>query len=384
MPWSHWFAGMMDTRPTDRMYNCLPLYHSIGGVVATGAVLVNGGSVVIREKFSASRFWDDVTRWDCTLVPIYRRAMPLSGQRPPHPRETDAPDQALLRQRVAGRCMERVQGTLPHPADPGVLRRHRRQHLAVQLSTASPAPSAGFPPFLRIAFPSRLVKVDIETWRTVARRTGILPALRAERGRAGDRQRSVRDNRVRAGALTATPVSLRQRRRFFATCLKSGDAWFAHRRPDAAGRAGLFLFRRSSWRYLPLEGRERGDLGSGRGDRRRFQASPRPMSTGLQFREPKAVPAWLRPCLTANWTSPAFRLHVAERLPPYARPVFLRLTSGMETTATFKHTKNGLAAEGYDPNHIEDRLYLDHPQRQAFVPLDGTVYDQIQRGLIRF
>ena len=41
--WSLWFAGMMDTCASDRMYNCLPMYHSVGGVVATGAVLVNGG-----------------------------------------------------------------------------------------------------------------------------------------------------------------------------------------------------------------------------------------------------------------------------------------------------------------------------------------------------
>src|SRR5437588_5405226 len=31
--WSLWFAGMMNTRSSDRMYNCLPMYHSIGGVV---------------------------------------------------------------------------------------------------------------------------------------------------------------------------------------------------------------------------------------------------------------------------------------------------------------------------------------------------------------
>ena len=67
MQWSHWFAGLMDTRPTDRMYNCLPLYHSVGGVLATGAVLVGGGSVVIRDKFSARHFWPDVVRWECTL-----------------------------------------------------------------------------------------------------------------------------------------------------------------------------------------------------------------------------------------------------------------------------------------------------------------------------
>ena len=32
------------------MYNCLPMYHSVGGVVAIGAMLVNGGSVLIAGK----------------------------------------------------------------------------------------------------------------------------------------------------------------------------------------------------------------------------------------------------------------------------------------------------------------------------------------------
>ena len=42
------------------------MHHSVGGVVAIGAPLVNGGSVAIAERFSASRFWDDVARWECT------------------------------------------------------------------------------------------------------------------------------------------------------------------------------------------------------------------------------------------------------------------------------------------------------------------------------
>ena len=52
MQWGHWFAGMMDAQPTDRLYNCLPMYHSVGGVLAPGAILVAGGALVIREKFS--------------------------------------------------------------------------------------------------------------------------------------------------------------------------------------------------------------------------------------------------------------------------------------------------------------------------------------------
>src|SRR5437660_267136 len=56
MQWSHWFAGLMDVRSSDRMYNCLPMFHSVGGVLATGAVLSGVGSVVLRESLSARRF----------------------------------------------------------------------------------------------------------------------------------------------------------------------------------------------------------------------------------------------------------------------------------------------------------------------------------------
>src|SRR5260370_16218337 len=72
LTWSLCFAGMIDTQPSDRMYNCLPMYHSIGGVVATGALLVNGGSGVIREKVSASEVWDAVVQWARTLVECLR------------------------------------------------------------------------------------------------------------------------------------------------------------------------------------------------------------------------------------------------------------------------------------------------------------------------
>ena len=67
LQWSFWFAGLMNTAPDDRMYDCLPMYHSVGGIVATGALLVHGGSVAIREKFSAQNFWKDIADWDCTL-----------------------------------------------------------------------------------------------------------------------------------------------------------------------------------------------------------------------------------------------------------------------------------------------------------------------------
>jgi fatty-acyl-CoA synthase len=88
MQWSRWFAGMMDARPRDRMYNCLPMYHSVGGVVATGAMLISGGSVVVRERFSVSRFWDDIVSFDCTVFQYIGELCRYLVNSPPHPRET--------------------------------------------------------------------------------------------------------------------------------------------------------------------------------------------------------------------------------------------------------------------------------------------------------
>ena len=81
------------------MYDCLPMYHTVGGLVATGAVLLNGGSVVIREKFSAREFWDDVVRHECTLFQYIGELCRYLVHSPPNPNETPAQAPHGLRQR---------------------------------------------------------------------------------------------------------------------------------------------------------------------------------------------------------------------------------------------------------------------------------------------
>ena len=46
----------LNIKARDRLYNCLPLYHSTGLIVAFGGVLWVGASMFIRRKFSASNF----------------------------------------------------------------------------------------------------------------------------------------------------------------------------------------------------------------------------------------------------------------------------------------------------------------------------------------
>uniref|UniRef100_A0A3P9B5P2 Long-chain-fatty-acid--CoA ligase n=1 Tax=Maylandia zebra TaxID=106582 RepID=A0A3P9B5P2_9CICH len=51
----------------DVIYDTLPLYHSTGLLVFTGAV-ERGIPVVLRSKFSASQFWDDCRKYNVTVI----------------------------------------------------------------------------------------------------------------------------------------------------------------------------------------------------------------------------------------------------------------------------------------------------------------------------
>ncbi len=55
----------------DIIYDTLPLYHTAGGVLGIGQCFLKGCTVVIRQKFSASRFWDDCIRYNCTVCVLY-------------------------------------------------------------------------------------------------------------------------------------------------------------------------------------------------------------------------------------------------------------------------------------------------------------------------
>ncbi len=58
-----------------------------------------------------------------------------------------------------------------------------------------------------------------------------------------------------------------------------------------------------------------------------------------------------------------------ERLPDYARPLFLRIRQDIDVTATFKQKKIDLVSEGFNPEHQRSDLF-QRSAAKAFVRLD--------------
>ena len=52
---------------SDVLYPALPMYHTAGGLMVTGAAMAEGVSAVTRKKFSASQFWKDCATHSVTV-----------------------------------------------------------------------------------------------------------------------------------------------------------------------------------------------------------------------------------------------------------------------------------------------------------------------------
>ena len=76
-----------------------------------------------------------------------------------------------------------------------------------------------------------------------------------------------------------------------------------------------------------------------------------------------------------------FSKFVAEKLPKYAQPVFIRIIKELETTGTFKLKKNDLREEAYHLDKIKgDQIYIKKPGNSSYEVLDKSYYDIIMSG----
>jgi crotonobetaine/carnitine-CoA ligase len=74
----------------DRYLSSLPMFHTAGTGI-TYSMLRAGGSVALNRGFSASRFWDDVRRFDATVTIAIHGMVSFMLDQPPKPDDADNP-----------------------------------------------------------------------------------------------------------------------------------------------------------------------------------------------------------------------------------------------------------------------------------------------------
>jgi len=377
--WSLWFAGLMGARADDRMYNCLPLYHSVGGIVATGPMLATGGSVVISQEFSASRFWSDIVSRDCTLFQYIGELCRYLLHAPADPRETAH----RLRMCVGNGLRPEIWRDFKSRFNiPRILEFYAATEGTVSLfNVEGKTGSLGrIPPFLAHRFQVALLKYDAHGERPSRNPENL--CVSAGPDEVGEAVVPITGHGTSAGtACEGYTTEDETERKIIRDVFEPGDAWF---------RTGD-LMRRDARGYYYFVDRI-GDTFRWKGENVAASEVERVICSFPGIRQVSvygvAVPhadgraGMAAVACVAELPREEFHAHLSRNLPDFAHPIFLRLCGQIETTGTFKNMKEQLSRAGYDPAATGDAIFFNDRKNGAFVPMNGTLFDQIQKGEI--
>jgi fatty-acyl-CoA synthase len=377
---SHAFAGVMNTRADDRMYDCLPLYHTAGGVLATGALLLRGGSVVIRQRFSAREFWDDVVHWECTCFQYIGELCRYLLNSPPHPREREHRLRLAcgngLRPDVWLQFKDRFR-------IPQIIEFYGATEGNVSLFNFEGRPGAvgRVPWYLAARFPTKVVRFDVERQQPVRDQHGF--CVECEVDEPGEVIGRILKDPSRPGArfegyATAADTDKKILRDVF----EKGDVWFRTGDIMRKDKDGYFYFLDRigdtfRWKGENVSTTEVEEAAG------HFDGILEANVYGVAVSDRDGRAGMAAVVARDDLDLAALREHFARRLPDYARPVFLRIREGIDVTSTFKQKKLDLVADGFDPGRTGDPIYFNDPARKAFVRVDAALYHDINQGRVR-
>jgi len=81
--------GLSIAKPNEIYYTCLPLFHANALFVTTLSVLGGAGSLAMGKRFSASRFWDEVRRYNATTFNLLGAMIPILLKQPEKPNDKE-------------------------------------------------------------------------------------------------------------------------------------------------------------------------------------------------------------------------------------------------------------------------------------------------------
>ncbi len=367
LEWSGWFAGMMDAQPNDRLYNCLPMYHSIGGVVAVGSMLVAGGAVVIRERFSASRFWTDVAESGATILQYIGELCRYLVQAP----EATVPAHSARLACGNGLSAEVWQPFQRRFAIPRVLEFYAATEGSVSLANCEGMPGAigRVPKFLAHRFPVALIRRDPESAEPLRDSAGR--CLKCAVDEPGEAIGRLAKDATRFDGYTDPQATSAK---ILTDVFEPDDRWF---------RTGDLMRQDASGYFYFID--RLGDTFRWKGEN---------VSTSEVAAVVRACPGVVdaavygvalpgadgKAGMAAIVGGERFDLailhaHLKARLPAYARPLFVRQVSSLANTGTFRQRKTELVREGY--SDAGDPVWFDDREARAYVVCDDALRQRI-------
>jgi fatty-acyl-CoA synthase len=377
--WAGWFAGLTGAEPDDRLYDCLPVYHSVGGIVAPCSMLRAGASAVLAEKFSARSFWHDVVRFDCTLFQYIGELCRYLVKAPPS--ELDRAHRLRLAcgNGLRGDVWDEFQARF---AIPQVLEFYAATEGNFSLYNVEGKVGAigRVPSLLAHRFPAAIVRLDPEQGVPLRGPDGLcVPCARGEPGEAIGRIGTADEGGGRfEGYIDARETE----KKILHDVVAKGDAWFRTGDLMRQDEQGFFYFVDRVGETFRWKGE---NVATGEVNDAILQCPGivEASTYGVTVPGADGRAGMAALVVDAGFDVEAFAEQLARRLPAYALPVALRICTALDATETFKQKKQQLMRDGFDPATVRDPLYIRDSKTGTYRLFDAAMHERIVSGDIR-
>ncbi|KAF0972510.1 hypothetical protein FDP41_009413 [Naegleria fowleri] len=379
----------MDLVKDDKYYIPLPLYHGNGGVVAVSAIFLVGGCCVLREKFSASNFLNDIRTFGCTATIYIGELWRYMYNTPEKEDDADNPLRVAagngLRKDIWDKVIKRfgIKKIVEHYGQTEMLSAHP------MINSYGRAGSCGFIPFDLWTNQKKevLVTYDFET-DSIKRDpvTGFCEI--AGPGVPGEDITQIPEIYK---AYNSHEDNLKK---VYRDVFEKGDIWYRSGDVLKYDTDGFFYFvdrlgDSFRWKGENVSTTEVCEAITKTLDHHIALKEANVYGVQVPHCEGRAGMARLLLDHSVDVASLDTEFLVAElkkHLPHYAIPLFLRIsTTESDKTSTLKFIKSHYQAEGFDLDQVghEKILFLDPSTKSKYIPLSRELFHSILEGKIR-
>ncbi|WP_439861872.1 long-chain-acyl-CoA synthetase [Pseudomonas sp. MBLB4136] len=358
-------AVTLEANPEDVFYCCLPLYHGAAATSVTSTALRAGASIVVRRKFSVREFWKDVRRHQITVFQYIGEICRYLLNQPAQPDDRQHSLRCML---GAGLTPESWQRWVERFGAVQIFEGWGATEANTNLlNVDNHVGSCGRVPFWeKTNF--RLVRYDIESDSHPRDEQGFYQ--RCEPGEVGEAMGLIINHPEFGGGrfegyTSDAATESKIRRNVFV----AGDAYWSSGDLLRYDEDGYFYFvdrigDTFRWKSENVSTQEVADA---LGD---FPGLELINIYGVQVpqQEGRAGMAAVLMQPGQSFDPEAFYALTEARLPRYAAPVFVRVSSAADMTSTFKLRKVDLQRQGYAPDAFEDPLYVRDEASRSYQP----------------
>ena len=362
----------------DCMYNCLPLYHSTGLILGLSACIQVGASTFIKRKFSASSFWRETQKFNTTAFVYVGELCRYLSFQDPCEEEKDNPISKMV-----------GNGLRPDLWD--TFRNRFNVERICEIYGASEA-NGMFMNLLNKDQTIGMTNIDIKLFEYDVAEDKLIMDKNGKYIEIKDHSPGLALMRIGPNAIyNGYTDAQASEKKIIRDVVEDGDRWFDTGDLLKTMDVGFALGRQHyqfvdrvgdtfRWKSENVSTNEVGEILNS------FEQVNMANVYGVKVAHSEGragMVAFNCNPNTFDWS--AFSSFVDEKLPVYARPVFVRIIEELETTGTFKLKKGDLRDEAYHLDKVNDDLvFVREPKSDCYTRLTGENYEKINNGTISF